>query len=222
MIQVKTLNKLFEENKQSSFYALKDVTITFQSQKLSIIYGESGSGKSTLLSIIAAITKPTSGEVLVDGENITTYNDYFASSYRAKRVGFITQEFHLFDSFTLEQNIAVALTLSNLSLQEIALRVKTIATKLHIEHKLQTLVTNLSGGEKQRCIIARALVTEADIILCDEPTANLDRENALNFIEILKELKAMKKTIILVTHDTLFQNLELVDKIYTIKDGKIE
>jgi putative ABC transport system ATP-binding protein len=213
MIQVQSLSKS---------YALQDINIHFQKESLSLIYGESGSGKSTLLSIIAAITKPTSGAVLVEGENIAAYNDFFASAYRAKKVGFITQEFHLFDTFTLEQNIAVALCLSNLSLDTIASRVRSIAERLHIEHKLQTPVANLSGGEKQRCIIARALVNEPDIILCDEPTANLDRENALRFIEILKTMKAMKKTIVVVTHDTLFENLEIVDARYRLKDGMIE
>ncbi len=213
MIEIHALNK---------FYALKDININFEKAKVSLVYGESGSGKSTLLSIIATITKPTSGKIIIDGENITAYNDYFASSYRAKKIGFITQEFHLFDSFNVKQNIAVALTLTSFSLKEIEQKVQEIAQKLHIEHKLESQVSQLSGGEKQRCIIARALINEPDIILCDEPTANLDRANALRFIAILQEMKKMKKTILIVTHDTIFEDLEFIDARYTIKDGVIE
>jgi len=222
MIEILSLHKNYKENSEEQFFALKDINMTFEKETLSLVYGESGSGKSSLLSIIAAITKPTSGAVLVDGENIASYNDYFASSYREKRVGFITQEFHLFDALTVEQNISVALALSNLSLKETARRVREIAKKLHIENKLKSLVSTLSGGEKQRCIIARSLINGPDIILCDEPTANLDRENSLRFIEILRELKAMQKTIIIVTHDILFETLDIVDASYKMKDGTIE
>jgi len=218
MIEIKELCKIYDDD----FYSLKDINLLFKTGELSLIYGESGSGKSTLLSIIAAISKPTSGEIRVDGENIAAYNDYFASSYREKQLGFITQEFHLFESFSVAQNISVALTLSGISLQESKEKVLNIAKKLGIEHKLQSKISSLSGGEKQRCIIARALVNEPQIILCDEPTANLDRSNALKFIEILKEIKREGKSIIVVTHDTIFDNLDIVDARFKIKDGVIE
>jgi len=222
MIKIKNITKLYKENRSEKFYALKDINLTIHKGSLNILYGESGSGKSTLLSIIAAITKPTSGKINVNGENISSYNDFFASRYREKSIGFVTQEFHLFNSLNLEENIAIALSLSNFSSQEILQKVHQVAKRLHIFHKLKSKVSTLSGGEKQRCIIARAIINEPKIILCDEPTANLDKENSSKFIDILTQLKQMNKTIIVATHDSIFETLSIVDNRYHIKDGKIE
>ena len=202
--------------------ALKDINLSVKKGTLSLLRGKSGSGKTTLLSIIAGITKPTSGEVRVDGENICSYNDYFASSYREKRVGFITQEFYLFDALSLQENIAMALAHSTLSTEEIERRVLSLAKKLHISHKMKASISTLSGGEKQRCIIARALINNPDIILCDEPTASLDSESSKLFIAMLLELKEMQKTIIVATHDPLFEQLLEIDNSFDIKDGHIE
>ena len=222
MIKINSLTKLYSQNSNENFYVLKNINLKLKEGSLSVIYGESGSGKSTLLSIIAAITKPTSGELQVEGECITSYSDYFASSYREQKIGFITQEFHLFDAFTLEQNISVALALSSLNIEEIETKVLKITKQLHIEHKLKSKVSNLSGGEKQRCIIARALINNPKIILCDEPTANLDTKNAQRFLTILSDLKKMNKTIIIVTHDSIFDKLDMIDNKYIMKDGEIE
>jgi len=220
MIEIKSLTKSYTQEKE--FYALKDINLKLTKGSLSIIYGESGSGKSTLLSIIAAITKPTKGEVLVQGENICSYNDYFASSYREKSIGFITQEFHLFESFTLEENIAIALSLTTLTTKEIAKKVYEIAQELHIEHKLKSRVSKLSGGEKQRGIIARALINNPEIILCDEPTAHLDKRSALLFIDTLFKRKALQKTILIVTHDALFDTVTDIEQRFFMKDGELE
>jgi putative ABC transport system ATP-binding protein len=122
----------------------------------------------------------------------------------------------------VEQNIAIALSLSDLTPSEIQRKVYTLAQELHIEHKLKSSISELSGGEKQRCIIARALINEPKILLCDEPTANLDRENALKFITLLSKLKKKNRTIIIATHDLIFEELDIVDNRFQIKDGKIE
>ena len=222
MIEIKNLTKAYRESQDEEFYALKDITLNIKKGTITVLQGSSGSGKSTLLSIIAAVTKPTSGEVRVNEENISSYSDFFASRYREKEIGFITQEFHLFETLTVEENISIALLLSKLTPKEIAKRVQKVAEGLSISHKLKSHVLNLSGGEKQRCIIARAIINNPQIILCDEPTANLDKENSLKFIEILSQLKSQEKTIIIATHDPLFENLKIVDKYYTIEDGKIE
>jgi len=210
------INSLFKRN------SLKNINLTIEEGTLSLLYGKSGSGKSTLLSIIASITKPTSGEVKVNGENISSYNDYFASLYREKRVGFITQEFYLFDALNLQENISIVLAHSTLSSQEIEKRVLDLAKKLHITHKLKASISTLSGGEKQRCIIARALINNPDIILCDEPTASLDKESSKLFIKMLSQLKQMHKTIIVATHDPLFEQLSAFDNKFYIEDGSIE
>lgn len=222
MIKIKSLYKSFAENTQGSFHALKDINIEIKEGEVLVINGISGSGKSTLLSIIGAIMKPTSGAVEVDGDNIVSFGDYHASLYRQNAVGFITQSFHLFDLFSVKENLFAALSITDLTLGEIEERIQKAMEVANISHKKDALVSTLSGGEKQRCIIARALINEPQIILCDEPTANLDRENSLEFVKIIQKLKEMKKTVLVATHDPIFDNLDFVDKVVHIKDGELE
>ena len=222
MIKIKSLNKQFGSDKDDAFHALKNINLEIKCGEVVVINGISGSGKSTLLSIIGAIMKPTSGAVEVDGNNIVSFSDFHASAYRQHRVGFITQTFHLFDAFSVKENLFAALSLTDLSTKEIQIRVQNATETANISHKLNKVVSTLSGGEKQRSIIARALVNEPKIILCDEPTANLDRENSLNFIEIVKKLKEMNKIVIIATHDPLFNELDFVDRVVYMKDGELE
>ncbi|MEA3371147.1 MAG: ABC transporter ATP-binding protein [Campylobacterota bacterium] len=222
MIKIKALNKEFLSGTDNTFHALKDINLEIKDSEILVLKGISGSGKSTLLSIIGAIMKPTSGSVEVDGENIVSYTDYFASTYRESRVGFITQSFHLFDAFSVRENLFAALANSALSLVEIQERITEVSSTANISHKIDAPVTTLSGGEKQRCIIARALINRPEIILCDEPTANLDRENSLAFVEVVKRLKEMKKTVLIATHDTIFDDLDFVDRVVQMKDGELE
>ena len=144
-----------------------------------------------------------------------------ASNFRAKKLGFIFQSYNLFNELNVKDNVSIPLIPLGYSQKQINEQT-LIALKLaNIEHKKDELVYNLSGGEKQRCAIARALVNNPDIILCDEPTANLDYDNSMIFIQSLKELKKLNKTIILATHDPIFESLDFVDEIINIKNGTI-
>lgn len=221
MIQINNITKSFNK-KIDSFHALKNISLTIDKGELLVLKGISGSGKSTLLSILAGIMKPTSGSVLVDGENIVSLSDYHASMYRNTKVGFVTQVFHLFDELSVKDNITVPLVITDLSNDEVDNRAKEVMSICNISHKKNQKVSTLSGGEKQRTIIARALINQPDIILCDEPTANLDHENSLKFIEIIEQLQTMNKTIIIATHDPIFDNLKNVDRVIKIKDGSLE
>jgi len=221
MIKIKNLNKIFKIS-EKKFYALKDINLNIKKSELVTIYGKSGSGKSTLLSIIASIMKPTDGAVYIEGENIVSYNDYFASLYRQKTVGIITQDFYLFDLLNVRENIKTALIITDISTKEINNKVENIAKLCNIHHKLDMPINTLSGGEKQRCTIARALINNPKILLCDEPTANLDYENSLIFIEILIKLKKTDKTIIIATHDPLFKTLDIVNKKIFMNNAEIE
>ncbi len=222
MIVIKNICKKYYEDKNNNIYALKDINITISKGECIVLKGISGSGKSTLLSIIGAILKPTSGAVEINGTNIVTLSDHHLSNYRAKNVGFITQTFNLFDLLTVEQNLIAPLLTQNISQTQMKEKINSALTLANISHKAKQRVNTLSGGEKQRSIIARAIVNEPSIILCDEPTANLDKENSLIFIEIIKKLKDMKKTIIIATHDPIFDNLCFVDTTLEINGGKIE
>ncbi|WP_323659847.1 ABC transporter ATP-binding protein [Aliarcobacter butzleri] len=221
MIKIKNLNKIFYENTNKEFYALKDINLNIKKSSCVVLKGVSGSGKSTLLSLIATLQKPTSGEIVVEDESIAKLPDFHASNFRARKIGFIFQSFNLFNELSVKDNISLPLIPLGFSQKQIDEKVINTLKLANILHKKDELVSNLSGGEKQRCAIARALVNDCEIILCDEPTANLDYENSKNFIEILKELKELKKTIIIATHDPIFDNLDFVDSEIFIKNGQI-
>ncbi|MDN5073318.1 ABC transporter ATP-binding protein [Aliarcobacter butzleri] len=221
MIKIKNLNKIFYENTNKEFYALKDINLNIKKSSCVVLKGVSGSGKSTLLSLIATLQKPTSGEIVVEDESIAKLPDFHASNFRARKIGFIFQSFNLFNELSVKDNISLPLIPLGFSQKQIDEKVINTLKLANILHKKDELVSNLSGGEKQRCAIARALVNNCEIILCDEPTANLDYENSKNFIEILKELKELKKTIIIATHDPIFDNLDFVDSEIFIKNGQI-
>ena len=221
MIKITKLNKIFNENTKKEFHALKDINIEIKTSSCVILKGVSGSGKSTLLSIIGTLLKPTSGEIKIDDESIAKLPDLHASNFRAKKLGFIFQSYNLFNELNVKDNISIPLIPLGFSQKQIDIMSLSALKLANIEHKKDELVYNLSGGEKQRCAIARALVNNPDIILCDEPTANLDHDNSMKFIESLREFKKLNKTIIVATHDPIFEELDFVDEIINIKNGMI-
>lgn len=221
MIKITNLNKIFNENTKQEFHALKDINLEIKTSSCIILKGVSGSGKSTLLSIIAALLKPTSGHIEIDNESIAKLPDLHASKFRAKKLGFVFQSYNLFNELNVKDNVSLALIplgYSQKQINELTLRALNLA---NIAHKKDELACNLSGGEKQRCAIARALVNNPDIIICDEPTANLDYDNSMLFIQSLKELKKLNKTIIVSSHDSIFETLDFIDEVINIKNGQI-
>lgn len=221
MIHFKDLNLIFNPNAANEFHALKNINLHIEKHKLVILKGVSGSGKSTLLSLISALIKPTSGEIKVDENLIAKLPDFHASRFRSKDIGFIFQSFNLFESLSVAENIALPLIPLKLNQKEIDDKVTHAMNLANISHKKNQSVKDLSGGEKQRCAIARALVNDPKIILCDEPTANLDSTNSLAFIEVIKTLKSLEKTIVIATHDPLFESLGFIDNVINIKNGEI-
>ena len=220
IIKVEDLNKSFFHNKQST-HVLKDIHLQIPKGSCTILKGISGSGKTTLLSLIAGLDKPSSGKVIIDNEAISKLPDLFVSAFRASKMGMIFQHFNLLDNFNVFENVSVPLIPLGYTRKEIENKVHHALTLAHIAHKEKTLAKHLSGGEKQRTAIARALVNNPDIILCDEPTANLDNNNALNFIQTLKELHQMGKTIVVATHDPLFDTLDFPHQSIEMQNGKI-
>lgn len=221
MIQLKSIIKTYEINKNHSVKALENINLNFKEGELIILKGASGSGKSTILSLIAALSKPTSGEVVVDGKKISKLSDNFASIYRRDNIGFIFQKYNLIPNLSAEDNILLPLVPLNLSNSEVKDKLDYVMEKFHIKHKNGVSVKNLSGGEQQRVAIARSYVNDPKILLADEPTANLDKELSLKFIEIMRELKSLNKTIIIATHDPLFFGLDFVDREIEMANGII-
>ena len=217
MIQLKNIYKVYEND----IVALDDINLEFFEGELVILKGVSGSGKSTILSLIAGLLKPTSGDVLVDNKHISKLPDHFCSQYRRDNIGFIFQKYNLIPTLSVKDNILLPLVPLNLDEKELHVKLEKVMKMFQIEHKKSVIVKNLSGGEQQRTAIARANVNNPKIILADEPTANLDEKLSREFIKILKELKSLNKTIIIATHDPLFFDLDFVDRIVEIHNGKL-
>jgi putative ABC transport system ATP-binding protein len=216
MIKIINLTKTFKD-----FKALDGINLEIKRGSLVVLKGISGSGKSTLLSIIAALQKPTSGDILIDGLSINKLPDLHSSSLRLNDIGFVAQDFKLLDSLSVEENISLPLIALGLSPKQINQKIKSTLTLAHIAHKKDSLIRDLSGGEKQRVAIARSLGTSSKIMLFDEPTANLDSSNSHKFIDLLSQLKELNKTIIIATHDPLFDELSIVDRYIHIESGVV-
>ncbi len=221
MIELKNIVKRYEINKNNTITALNNINMSIKEGELVVLKGASGSGKSTILSLIAALSKPTSGEVIVDGKRVSKLPDNFASDFRRDNIGFIFQKYNLINNLSVKENVILPLVPINLDEQDVTKRLKQVLEMFHIPHKEEVIVKNLSGGEQQRVAIARANINDPKIILADEPTANLDEKLSLSFIEILKELKDSGKTIIVATHDPLFFDLGIVDREIDINQGMI-
>jgi putative ABC transport system ATP-binding protein len=221
MIELKNVTKIYEINKNNKIIALENINLKIDEGELVVLKGSSGSGKSTILSLIAALSKPTSGEVIVDNKQISKLPDNFASMYRRDNIGFIFQKYNLIPTLSVKENIILPLVPLNPDAQDIQKKLDVVTHRFNISHKENAIVRNLSGGEQQRVAIARANINDPKIIIADEPTANLDETLSLHFIDILRELKALGKTIVIATHDPLFFDLDFVDREIQIHNGKI-
>ena len=221
MINIRGVSLVYNQGKQNEFCALKNINLDVNNGELVILKGVSGSGKSTLLSLIALLQKPTSGEILIDGTNIAKLPDAFCSEFRHKRLGLVFQNFNLIEGLSVYENLLAPFALTNLKANVREEMIKKALNLANISHKRDENVSNLSGGERQRCAVARALSMDADIILADEPTANLDRQNARAFLGLLESFKALKKSVIVATHDSIFDELGATDRVVSLQNGEI-
>ena len=221
MINIRGVSLVYNQGKQNEFCALKNINLDVNNGELVILKGVSGSGKSTLLSLIALLQKPTSGEILIDGTNIAKLPDAFCSEFRHKRLGLVFQNFNLIEGLSVYENLLAPFALTNFKPNVREEMIKRALELANIAHKRDENVSNLSGGERQRCAVARALSMDADIILADEPTANLDRQNARAFLGLLESFKALKKSVIVATHDSIFDELGATDRVVSLQNGEI-
>ncbi|MGP1360419.1 ABC transporter ATP-binding protein [Campylobacter sp.] len=221
MINIRGVSLVYNQNKQNEFCALKNINLDINDGELVILKGISGSGKSTLLSLIALLQKPTSGEILIDGTNIAKLPDAFCSELRHKRLGLVFQNFNLIDGLSVYENLLAPFALTNFKANVRDEMIKKALELANIAHKKDENVSNLSGGERQRCAVARALSMDANIILADEPTANLDRDNARAFLGLLESFKKLKKSVIVATHDSIFDELTVTDRVVSLQNGEI-
>lgn len=219
MIKIENLVKIYGEN-ETALKALNDVSVEIPDGKFVAIVGKSGSGKSTLLNLIGGLDKCTLGSICVNEHKLDTYDKNQLADYRNKTVGFIFQSFYLEPNFTVLENVVMPLLIAGENKAEREIKAKDVIEKLNITDKLSTKVAKLSGGQRQRVSIARALVSNPQIILADEPTGNLDSQNGEEVIKILRDIVKEGKTVLLVTHN--MDDANKADYIIKIKDGKIE
>lgn len=196
MVELKNVYKSFGELK-----VLNDLNLIFEDSKLTAIIGRSGIGKSTTLNLIGALDKPTSGDVLYNGESILKYNEDELADFRNKNIGYIFQNFYLENSFKVIDNVTLPLVIAGIPKNERIDRARELLDYFQISDKENVITANLSGGEAQRVCIARALINNPSVILADEPTGNLDYENGQYVMQKLKEIAHNGKTVILVTHN---------------------
>jgi putative ABC transport system ATP-binding protein len=218
MIKTENLTKTYNLG-DNSVNALKNCNVTVNDGEMIAITGASGSGKTTLLHLLGGLDNATSGKVLYDGENILAMNDEKLSDFRRKNIGFVFQSFRLLAELNVKENIILPLLLDNKKVDNS--KVEKIAKELGLNERLKHLPTQLSGGQQQRTAIARALINEPKILLCDEPTGNLDKKTGDNVLELLLKLNQnTHQTIVIVTHNSEIANQ--CSRIINIIDGEIE
>ena len=220
LLEVSGVKKTYKARRGgNSVEALKNVNFTIEKGEYVAIMGESGSGKTTLLNILAALDKATAGTVILDGMNLTTIKDAAIAKFRRDNLGYVFQDFNLLDTFTLEDNIYLPLVLAGKKHAEMKERLDKLAPSLGIADLLKKYPYEVSGGQKQRAAVARALITNPRIILADEPTGALDSKSSDELLSLFKKVNQMGQTILMVTHST--KAASNASRVLFIKDGII-
>jgi len=220
LLEVKNVKKIYTTRfGGNQVQALSDISFSVENGEYVAIMGESGSGKTTLLNILAALDKPTTGEVLLNQKSILTIKNSEISRFRRNHLGFVFQDFNLLDTFNVKDNILLPLVLSNTRYDDMMIQLTPIAKTLHIEDILSKFPYEISGGQKQRAAIARALITQPEIVLADEPTGALDSKSTAELLRTFEEINQNSQTILMVTHSTIAASH--AGRVLFIKDGQV-
>ena len=220
MLEVQGLRKVYSTRFGSNkVEALRNVNFTVEKGEYVAVMGESGSGKTTLLNILAALDKPTGGSVLLDGNDLSRIKDSALADFRRDNLGFVFQEFNLLDTFTLEDNIYLPLVLAGKSYPEMNQKLQPIVSKLGILDLMKKYPYEVSGGQKQRAAVARAVISDPKLILADEPTGALDSRASDDLLHLFGEINAQGQTIVMVTHSV--KAASSAQRVLFIKDGEV-
>ncbi len=220
MLEVSGLKKIYQTRfGGNKVEALKNVNFTVEEGEFVAIMGESGSVNTTLLNILAALDKPTAGRVILDGADVSAIRESQVASFRRDNLGFVFQDFNLLDTFSIEDNIYLPLVLQGKKYEEMKEKLTPIARRLGLRELLRKYPYEVSGGQKQRAAVARAIITDPKIILADEPTGALDSKSSDELLELFKEINAGGQTILMVTHSV--KAASSASRVLFIKDGEV-
>ena len=220
ILQVKHLKKIYTTRfGGAQVQALSDVNFSVEAGEYVAIMGESGSGKTTLLNILAALDRPTDGEVLLNGSSLGAIREKDLAAFRRTHLGFVFQDFNLLDTFSLQDNIFLPLVLAGEDYQSMSRKLRPIAEELGIAELLKKYPYEVSGGQKQRAAVARAIITQPKLLLADEPTGALDSHATDELLRLFGELNAQGQTILMVTHSV--KAASTAGRVLFIKDGEV-
>lgn len=220
LLDVKNIRKVYTTRfGGNQVEALKDVNFSVEQGEYVAIMGESGSGKSTLLNILAALDKPTEGKVFLKEKDLSKVKEKEMAAFRRNNLGFVFQDFNLLDTFSLKDNIFLPLVLSGTSHKEMERRLLPLADKLGIKNLLEKYPYEVSGGQKQRAAVARAVITQPQLLLADEPTGALDSKAAKELLKLFTSLNQDGQTILMVTHSV--KAASTAGRVLFIKDGRV-
>mgnify|MGYP004622767639 FL=1 len=220
ILQVKHLKKIYTTRfGGAQVQALSDVNFSVEAGEYVAIMGESGSGKTTLLNILAALDRPTDGEVLLNGNSLGAIREKDLAAFRRTHLGFVFQDFNLLDTFSLQDNIFLPLVLAGEDYQSMSRKLRPIAEELGIAELLKKYPYEVSGGQKQRAAVARALITDPEIILADEPTGALDSKASDSLLRLFAEINARGQTIVMVTHSV--KAASHAGRVLFLRDGQV-
>jgi putative ABC transport system ATP-binding protein len=218
VVATQALNKTYQLG-ETNVEVLKGVTLNVAKGEFVALCGPSGSGKTTLLNLISGIDRPTSGRILVLGEDLTVQDEDLLAEFRCDNVGYVFQSYNLVSTLTVAENVAFPMEWIRKPAAEVEARVVELLKTVGLQHRANHFPAQLSGGEQQRVAFARALANDPELVLADEPTGNLDTKNGQKINEMLRQLKADGKTIIVATHDPKL--MELSDRTVCLEDGRL-
>ena len=221
MIELRDIRKAFNQGQDNEFWALNGIDLHVPAKQVTAFRGPSGSGKTTLLSIVGCLSRPTSGRVRLKGEDISGLPERFLTEIRRRTFGFIFQQFNLIRGLSAVENIILPGYPGGTPRAQLLARAEALLADLQLAHRRDAKVEWLSGGEQQRVAICRALINDPEVLIADEPTANLDSTLSAEFLAILRRLAEAGRTVILTSHDPLVVESEVVDRVYSLRDGRL-
>ena len=221
MLELANIRKAFNQGQHNEYWALKGIDLEIPPARVNVLKGPSGSGKTTLLTILGCLARPTEGRVRLKGEDISGLPERFLTEIRRRTFGFIFQQFNLVRGLSAIENIILPGYPTGTPRARLVERAEALLADMQLSHRRDAKVEWLSGGEQQRVAICRALINDPEILVADEPTANLDSKLSAEFLAILRRLAEAGRTVILTSHDPLVVESEVVDRVYSLRDGQL-